>query len=142
MNIFPAIQPAEAGVSTASELPMCREVAWDFERNIPIWRKGEPLIVTGKEAVKVWIWKALKTPRYRQEIYSWDYGSELEDLIGQTFSPALKESEASRYLRECLMTNPYISAVKDITATVQNDTLSVSATVVTIYGEVELNADF
>lgn len=141
MTLFPAIQPAEADTSTTSELPMCKEVAWNFERNIPVFRKGMPVIVTGKEAVKIWIWKAIKTARYRQEIYSWDYGSELENLVGQAYTPTLKEAEAPRYLRECLMINPYIKAVKNITTAFQGDALAISCTVVTIYGEVDINVD-
>ena len=142
MNLFPTIQPAETSADVSAGLPLCREVAWDFEHNIPRWQGGEPVIVIGKDAVKVWIWKALKTQRARQEIYSRDYGSELEGLIGQACSPALKEAEAPRYLRECLLINPYITAVKNIKAEFHDDTLTVSGVAVTIYGEVDLNVDF
>ena len=89
MSIFPMIQPAAETASGTQTLPLCREVAWDFVNNIPVFRGGEPVVVTGKEAVKVWAWKALHTVRYRFEIYSRDYGSEFEELVGQAYNHTL-----------------------------------------------------
>lgn len=140
MSIFPMIQPSARSESSSEELPLYREVAWDYERNIPIFRRGAPVVVTGKEAVKVWIWKALHTARYRYDIYSDYYGSEFESLIGQSYTPQVKEAEAARYLKECLLTNPYISAVKNISAAFAGSSLSVSGTVETLYGEVTIDA--
>ena len=80
--------------------------------------------------------------RYRYEIYSWDYGSEFESLIGQAYTPTVKEAEAPRYLRECLEINPYITAVKGIEVSFSAGRLTVKGTVETIYGEVDINADF
>lgn len=141
MSIFPMIQPAPAAVEENQTLPLCKEVAWDFANHCPIFRRGEPVIVTGKEAVKVWIWKALYTARYRYEIYSWDYGSEFENLIGQAYTSTLKEAEAPRYLKECLLINPYIKSVKNISVTFEGDQLSVFGIAETIYGEVTIDAD-
>lgn len=142
MSIFPAIQPADDAAESSKALPLCKEVAWDYANNVPIFRRGIPVIVTGKEAVKVWIWKALYTARYRHEIYSWDYGSEFEALTGQAYTDLLKEAEAPRYLRECLLINPYIKAVKNISCSFEGSRLTVSGAAETIYGEVEINADF
>lgn len=141
MSIFPMIQPGTAA-SEAKDLPLCQEIAWDYRNDCPIFRKGEPVVVTGKEAVKVWIWKALYTARYRFEIYSRDYGSEFEALIGQAYTPMLKEAEAPRYLTECLLINPYITAVKNISVSFDAGRLTVAGTAETIYGEVEIHADF
>lgn len=139
MSIFPMIQPSAAEGST-STLPLCKEVAWDYINNVPIWRRGEPATVTGKEAVKVWIWKALHTPRFKYEIYTWAYGEEFSSLIGQAYTPTLKEAEAPRYLRECLLINPYITAVNNITVEFSGSRLTVSGRAVTIYGEVLFDA--
>ena len=65
MSIFPMIQPPAPMEDTLPQLPLCREIAWDYVNNLPVFRRGEPVVVTGKEAVKVWIWKALHTARYR-----------------------------------------------------------------------------
>ena len=50
---------------TEEEFPLYREVAWDFKNNIPVVEKGDFKIVTGKEAIKTWIYKTLKTERFR-----------------------------------------------------------------------------
>ena len=139
MSIFPMIQPKTPEKTQQETLPLCREIGWDFANNVPLFRQGTPVIVTGREAVKVWIWKALYTVRYRHEIYSWDYGSEFESLIGQAYTPELKEAEAPRFLRECLMINPYITEVTDITAQFEGSRLTMHARVKTIYGEVYIH---
>lgn len=140
MSIFPMISPTDGQDGQTKALPLCREVAWDFERDVPIFQDGEPVVVTGKEALKVWIWRALRTQRFRYEIYTWAYGSEFESLLGQAYTDAVKTAEAPRYLRECLLVNPYIKAVKDISVTFEAARLTVKGTAVTIYGEVDLDA--
>lgn len=139
MSIFPMISPEAAQAAQSQALPLCKEVAWDFERDVPIFRQGEPVVVTGKEALKVWIWRAIRTPRFRYEIYTWAYGSEFESLVGQAYSDAVKTAEAPRYLRECLLVNPYITAVKNITVSFESAKLTVAGTAVTIYGEVDFH---
>lgn len=136
-GIFPAVQPEAAAGSSA--LPMCKEVAWDFHAGIPIFSGGRPVTVTGAEAVKVWAWKAIKTARFRYDIYTWDYGCEAEALIGKPFTPAVKESEAVRYIREALAPNPYITGVRQLDVSFSGTVLSVRCQVMTIYGEVEIN---
>ena len=84
--------------------------------------------------------KALQTTRFRHEIYTWAYGSDYETLIGQAYTDELKEAEAPRYLRECLLINPYITTVKNINVDFEADRLTVEATAVTVYGEVPVYA--
>lgn len=139
MNIFPIIDPEAAAENDIQALPLYRETAWDFERDVPVFRDGAPVEVTGKEALKVWIWRALRTPRFKYEIYTWGYGSEFESLLGQTYSDSIKSAEAPRYLRECLLVNPYINDVKDISITFEGERLTVAGTAVTVYGEVDLH---
>lgn len=136
-TLFPSIQPQTA--EGEKEMPLFKEVKWDFVNNIPIYKGGSPMIVSGKEAVVVWAWKALHTPRFRHEIYTWDYGNEVESLIGQPFTEELKQSEAARYVEECLLVCPYISSVSDVTAAFADGNLKIQASLKTIYGEVEVN---
>ena len=133
------ISPKASQGAQAQALPLCKEVAWDFEQDVPVFRQGEPVVVTGKEALKVWIWRAIRTPRFRYEIYTWAYGSEFESLLGQAYTDAVKTAEAPRYLRECLLINPYITAVKNIAVSFEGAKLTVAGTAVTIYGEVEFH---
>lgn len=140
MSIFPMIDPGPAVDSGGQALPLYREVAWDFVHDVPIFRGGEPVVVESKEALKVWIWRALRTPRFKYEIYTWAYGSEFESLLGQAYSDSVKTAEAPRYLRECLLINPYITAVRDISVTFASAKLTVKGTAITVYGEVDFNA--
>lgn len=134
------IDPAAAVEAGNQDLPLYRETAWDFERDVPVFRGGEPVVVEGREALKVWIWRALRTPRFKYEIYSWAFGSEFESLLGQAYSDTIKHAEAPRYLRECLLVNPYITQVRDISASFDAARLTVRGTAVTIYGEVPFDA--
>ena len=138
-DLFPIIQP-EAEPTVQEKLPLCREVAWDFARGIPIYAGGRPGEVTGLEAVTVWIWKALKTARFHHDIYTWDYGCEAESLIGKAFTAQVKESEAVRYVREALAPNPYITDVRQVDVSFQGTKLTISCQVSTIYGEAEVTA--
>lgn len=132
MTIFPLLQPQAAEVK---ELPVCREVKWDYAQGRPVFRAGEPVLVERAEAVAVWAWKALHTPRYRHEVYTWDYGSELESLIGQNYTEELKQAEARRYVEEALLPNPYITGVRDIAVGFDDGRLRIRCTIDTIYGE-------
>lgn len=139
MSIFPAVQPSEQ-VDTSQALPLAREIAWDYERNVPIYVKGVPQIVTGLEAVKVWAWKALHTERKRWKIYTWDYGSDIPQLIGKSYTSDTKVAEARRCVRECLLINPYITSVHSITVESEGAELSIQATIDTIYGDATISS--
>lgn len=132
-GIFPAVQPDMAPVEP---VPLCKEVAWDFDLGRPIYSGGRPMVVTGAEAVKVWCWRALHVVRRRHSIYSWDYGSEVEELVGQPCTREVKESEAVRYVREALAPNPYITEVRQVDAAFHDTTIALTCTISTVYGEV------
>ena len=91
----------------------------------------------GAEAIKTWVWKALVTERARYEIYSWNFGSEVESLIGQPYTDELKRAEAVRYVREALEINPYITEVTAASVDFDNGVLTIDVTVDTVYGEVQ-----
>lgn len=134
-DLFPMIQPE--AVEEETELPLYREVKWDFEKGEPVFRGGEPVVVEGAEAIKTWVWKAIVTERARYEIYSWDFGSEVESLIGQPYTDELKRAEAVRYVREALEINPYITEVTAASVDFDNGVLTIDVTVDTVYGEVQ-----
>lgn len=137
-ELFPIVQP-EAGTPASKTLPLCREIAWDFTAGIPLYSGGRPVEAIGAEAVKVWVWKALMTARRRYDIYTWDYGCEVESLIGRGFSSQVKESEAVRYVREALAPNPYITQVLQTEVSFSGTMISIQCQVMTIYGEVQIN---
>ena len=139
MTLFPFISNVNE-VKVDNSFPLYKEVAWDFKRNSPILENGNFKTVEGNEALKVWIYKAILTPRYNHSIYSWDYGSELMDLIGKAYTPSLTKEEAKRYIKEALSINPYILEVNVINTDFKDGLLSADVKVKTIYeGEVLVN---
>lgn len=139
-TIFPFIGvPEDYILPKTEELPIFREVAWNSEKDEPILENGDFKVIEGNEAIKVWVYKCIKTNRYEHEIYSWDYGTELSELIGQKYSKGLTESEASRYIKEALLVNLYILDVNVANTKFTEDLLSVDIIISTIYGEVEVN---
>ena len=137
MSLFPFISNVDE-VKLDNSFPLYREVAWDFKRDVPILENGDFKIVEGNEAIKVWVYKALLVPRYNYSIYSWNYGSELMDLIGKAYTPQLTKSEAKRYIEEALKINPYILDVNVIDTDFKDSVLSANVKITTIYGESEV----
>ena len=139
MTLFPFVTYKEDAVKD-NTFPLYKEIAWDFKRNTPILENGDFKTVEGNEAIKVWVYKALLVPRYQYSIYTWDYGSELMDLIGKAYTPSLTKSEAKRYIEEALKINPYILDVNVISTDFKDSILSANVRVKTIYeGEVIVN---
>lgn len=135
-NLFPVIQPKLS--QQGGELPLFREVAWNYKTDTPIWVEGSPTMVSGAEAVAVWAYNALHTIRYRHEIYTWDYGCELDSLIGSGYTEELQQAEAARYVRECLLVSLYIREVSDIKVTFGDGRLEIGCKLHTVYGEVNI----
>ena len=137
MSLFPFVSNIDE-VKIDNTFPLYKEVAWNFKRNIPIIENRDFKIVEGNEAIKVWVYKALLTPRYQYSIYTWNYGSELLSLIGKAYTPQLTKSEAKRYIEEALKINPYILEVNVLDTDFKDGVLSASIKIVTIYGESEV----
>ena len=140
-GLFPFFGDTQAATAETESLPLYKEAAWDFENNIPIVEKGDFKIVEGNEAIKTWVYKAMKTERFRYLIYSWDFGSELDGLIGQSYTPNLTKAESIRYIKEALLINPYIRNVSNVEVTFDRGKLYITAKLETIYGETEVNAN-
>ena len=89
----------------------------------------------GLDAVLQAAWLLLLTPRYRHLIYTWSYGSELHTLIGTDTDYAY--SEAKRMIREALMTDSRITAVRAFTRREG----SLSFVIDTIYGSKDMDME-
>ena len=140
MTLLPLIEAPAADLAENSPTSkLYREVEWDLSKNRPVWVRGRPKWVTGARAVASWIANVLYTERYSRDIFSSDYGLELRALAGKPFTAAVKQSEALRYVRECLEINPYITDVRQINVELTDSMLSIECAVSTIYGEVRVN---
>lgn len=132
MGNFPFVSIADTEKRT--ELPVFSEIAYDFERNCFRYRNGQNYLVYKDEALKIWIFKALKTARFRYAAYTHNYGNELEELIGCVEDKEIQQSEVRRYIIEALMVNPYIQEVKDFTCTFTGSGMTVIFSVISLYG--------
>ena len=102
---------------------------------------GNHVMAYGQEALKVWIYKALKTERFSYAAYSWQYGVELQPFIGKVMSVQERYSELKRVITECLMVNPYILSIDSVKFSPAKHGNEVTTTInlTTVYGEVSLN---
>ena len=92
--------------------------------------------VDGLEAVKQMIYKTLMTGRYRFEIYDWNYGVELDDLIGKP--KEFVKAELPRRIEEALIVDDRVDEVVDFVFTeVDKTTLAVKFVVKTNVGDVD-----
>lgn len=137
MTLFPMFSPPAA--TQATDLPLYTDVAMDYDRGEPRWESGNPVIVSGLEAVKSWAWRAIAIERYRWPIFTWSYGCELQTLVGRPYLSDTKRSEASRYVNEALMVSPYITAVSVREVSFQGSTLHLDVEFESVYGKERLN---
>ena len=92
-------------------------------------------------SVKQAIYLILNTERYEYPIYSWDYGIELVDLIGQPMPYIM--SELARRVEEALTQDDRIESVKDFEFKVNGSKLYTKFTVTAINTDIptELEVD-
>lgn len=130
-TIFPDITAPETGQDTSTVITYGKELAFDFAAGEFVMVDGRPKVLEGVYALKVWIEKAIRTARYRFPIYTFQYGCELEDIIGLDIPRAVLESEVERTIREALKYDERIKAVQDFVIERGGDWLKVEFTVIT-----------
>lgn len=122
-----------------NDLPLFKEMAIDFETGEPIIENNEIVTLEGSEALKVWIWRALKTERYKYKVYSNNYGNELKEQLGTIYDKTIKDAILENEIRECLGVNPYITRLHSFTIEtpegMQHPYIYFSAD--TVYGTIE-----
>ena len=89
------------------------------------------------EALKQFIYKVLSTERYEYPIYSFDYGIDLESLIGKDIEYV--QIELKRRIEECLLQDERISSVDNFEFEVKGDELYCTFNVGSIYGNLLIN---
>ena len=123
------------------ELPIFKEYAIDFKTGEYIKDENNDVKVLEKnEALKVWIFKALKTERFRyNEVHSNEYGSELETNIGTIYQKSVKDALIINQIRDTLLVNPYISECYNFEISNEDEYIpQITFSVKTIYGELEM----
>ena len=129
------------GTGSASKnayLPLFTMYSWDFEKDCFIYDgDGKHILLEGNDALKVWIYKALRTQRGVYLAYTWNYGADLKKFIGKIMGVQERKSELRREITETLMTNAYIKSIDkmDLAETDYNRDLQINITLTTIYGQ-------
>lgn len=91
-------------------------------------------------AMKQAIIKILQSERFLYLIYSWNYGIEMNAIVGKSYQ--VIASEIKRIIREALLEDKRITDVYDITAEqIDKRTLSVRFTASTVFGEVTIETE-
>ena len=134
-NIF--LEKTDAEVE---EMSIFKEYAIDFKTGEYIKEGNDIKVLEKNEALKVWIFKALKTERFRYtEVYSDNYGSELETNIGTIYQKSVKDALMINQIRDTLLVNPYISACYNFEISNEDEYVpQITFNVKTVYGELEM----
>lgn len=97
-------------------------------------------IVEGVDALAIWCYFALKTARYRFRAYTWQYGSEIETIIGKGYGINYTKSEIERFISDCVKCHPNISGIENTEMSFESDgRLLVHFTLVTDFGNKDLD---
>lgn len=93
-------------------------------------------VIDEVDALKQFIVKAILTPRSELPIYTEDYGSEIEELLGETATPDYIEAEIPRMARESIEDDDRIISVDDIQVERKGDAVIVNVNADSIYGRI------
>ncbi len=133
---IPSTLTNQQEIKTDIELPVFKELAFDFDTKQLKTKGGQYYYVEKNEALKVWIYFALLIPRFTWVAYSTDYGQEIYTLIGRYLSGELLKSELKRFIEEALLCNPYITSLSDFDIQRQGAKVLCYFNVNTVYGNV------
>ena len=132
---IPSTLTETTDVNTTVELPIFKELAFDFETGQLKTKGGQYYYVEKNEAIKIWCWKALFSQRYLNLAYSVNYGN--DTIKNMKFeNNKLLLSELRRMIEEALLCNPYILNLSDFDITQEGSKVTCNYSVNTIYGNV------
>lgn len=140
-NPFVAGNTANAA-SNPAELPIFKEYAWDFTHDT--FRRdgaGRIIEVAGNDALKVWIYKLLRTPRYRHLAYYDDYGIILEDYIGRMVNDGADTGALFADIKDAILVNPYVESVVNGGITRRGKLTVIELDLETVYGVLKIELE-
>ena len=88
------------------------------------------------QAVEQAVFLILTTERYQWLIFSWDYGVELQNLIGK--DPEYCIPEIERRIREALLQDDRITAVENFEFELNKRKVLTTFTVISIFGNINV----
>lgn len=120
--------------ATSQQDEIYKDIGWNYDKNTPLIYNGDFLIVEGLEAVKSWVFRALQTQRAKHEIFTWDYGLDIDFFTGKVLTDKNK-IDLTKEITECILENQYIVNVADFQFKVKKNKVFISFNVITRYGE-------
>lgn len=127
---------AVSQLDNKKELPLLQEWAYDFERNEFLTNEnGLPYLVSGNEALKIWVFWAVTTAKKHWLANSRAYGSEIERMVGLPVSVAIKSSELKRTIKESIEQCEYVKHVDSIETSFEDGLLSIDVQLKSVYNE-------
>lgn len=114
---------------------------YDFEEGDFVIRDGRLIEIEGKDSIKIWIDKILRTEKFKFEIYKKDegineYGTTIKQLIqGRKVPQFFLQSELRRGIEEALQRNNEIDKIEDFRTEQDLVTLKIFFTVILKNGE-------
>lgn len=116
-------------------LPLFTEWAVDWDAGCFALRNGSPYTVTGRDALKIWVHRAVhpESRRFLHSAYSADYGNQLLELMGTGEDRGILENRMRREIREALAVSPYIRSVDAFSFSRKGSRVTVSFTVHSVY---------
>nr|WP_244971159.1 DUF2634 domain-containing protein [Tissierella pigra] len=114
---------------------------FDFEKGDFVIKDGRLVEVEGKEAIKIWIEKILRTEKFKFEVYKADenineYGTTIKKLIqGKKVPQFFLQSELKREIEEVLKRHSEIDRIKDLRTEQEVATLRIYFTIILKNGE-------
>lgn len=90
----------------------------------------------GIDAIKQTIYCILNTERFEHLIYSWNYGIELKDLIGESSTYVIPELE--RVITEALLQDDRIEEVYNFNFEINRNKIIATFNVITTVGEITI----
>ena len=109
-----------------------------FKQGEFVFEKGTAVVLTERNALMLWVEKAIRTQIDRYNMYSGKkYGAYIEDLvIGKSYGFDFVESEMKREIETALLRHEDILAVTGFSAVRSSSALNVTFTLKTIYGNI------
>ncbi|HAK43875.1 MAG TPA: DUF2634 domain-containing protein [Clostridium sp.] len=91
------------------------------------------------EALRQTIYCILNSERYEYEIYSYDYGVELKELLGEDH--LYIKADLHRRIEEALLQDDRIISLDTLNITSNGDSIHYEGKVTTVFGEIEINRE-
>lgn len=117
---------------------MSKTLLFDFKAGDFVIQNGNPVTVSGVDALKMRAEKIIRTQYGRYRIYRGrEYGANIYDLvIGRSMGVGFTASELEREISAALLRDEEITAVNGFKINQSGTVLDISITLSTVYGDV------